>query len=54
VGLSILAFLVHGLLDSFLAFNPTAWLFWLLLGFASVLAAGSRKGAEKTRGVGVP
>jgi hypothetical protein len=40
VGLSILGFLLHGLLDSFLAFNPTAWLFWLLLGFASVLGAG--------------
>jgi hypothetical protein len=35
VGLAIVAFLVHGLLDSFLAFNPTAWLLWLLLGVAS-------------------
>jgi hypothetical protein len=35
VGLSLVAFLVHGLLDAFLAFNPTAWLFWLLLGFAA-------------------
>ena len=35
VGLAIVAFLVHGLLDSFLAFNPTAWLLWLLLGIAS-------------------
>jgi hypothetical protein len=34
VGLAIVAFLVHGLLDSFLAFNPTAWLLWLLLGIA--------------------
>jgi hypothetical protein len=42
VGLSILAFLVHGLLDSFLAFNATAWLFWLLLGFASVLGTRRR------------
>jgi hypothetical protein len=42
VGLSIIAFLVHGLLDSFLAFNPTAWLFWLLLGFASVLGNARR------------
>ncbi len=41
VGCGIIAFLVHGLLDSFLVFNPTAWLFWLLLGFASVLAAGA-------------
>jgi hypothetical protein len=34
VGVAIVAFLVHGLLDSFLAFNPTAWLLWLLLGIA--------------------
>ena len=34
VGLAIGAFLAHGLLDSFLAFTPTAFLFWLLLGFA--------------------
>jgi len=34
LGLAIVAFLLHGLLDSFLAFNPTAWLFWLLLGLA--------------------
>jgi hypothetical protein len=32
-GLAILAFLVHGLLDTFLAFVPTALLFWLCLGF---------------------
>ena len=31
-GLGSWRFLVHGLLDSFLAFNPTAWLLWLLLG----------------------
>jgi hypothetical protein len=38
VGLAIVAFLLHGLLDTFLAFNPTAWLFWLLLGVAAALA----------------
>ncbi|MBV9328735.1 MAG: O-antigen ligase family protein [Chloroflexi bacterium] len=38
VGLAIVAFLVHGWLDSFLAFNPTAWLLWLLLGVASSAA----------------
>jgi O-antigen ligase len=32
-GLAIVAFLVHGLLDTFLAFVPTALLFWLCLGF---------------------
>jgi O-antigen ligase len=41
VGLSLVAFLVHGLLDAFLAFNPTAWLFWLLLGFAAALGPAS-------------
>jgi F0F1-type ATP synthase assembly protein I len=30
--LGVLAFLAHGLLDSFLAFTPTALLVWLLLG----------------------
>jgi hypothetical protein len=30
--LAIVAFLVHGLLDSFLAFTPTALLLWMLLG----------------------
>jgi O-antigen ligase len=34
VALAIGAFLVHGMLDSFLAFTPTALLFWLLLGVA--------------------
>jgi hypothetical protein len=29
---AIVAFLVHGLLDSFLAFTPTALLLWMLLG----------------------
>jgi O-antigen ligase len=43
VGLSIVAFLVHGLLDAFLVFNPTVWLFWLLLGFASVWGGGPRR-----------
>ena len=37
VALGIVAFLFHGLLDSFLAFNPTAWLLWLLLGVGSAL-----------------
>jgi O-antigen ligase len=37
VALAIVAFLLHGLLDSFVAFNPTAWLFWLLLGLAASL-----------------
>jgi hypothetical protein len=32
ISLGILAFLVHGLLDSFLAFTPTAMLLWVLLG----------------------
>jgi O-antigen ligase len=32
IGLGVLAFLVHGLLDSFLAFTPTGLLIWLLLG----------------------
>jgi O-antigen ligase len=34
LGLSLLAFLVHGLLDSFLVFTPTALLFWIVLGLA--------------------
>jgi len=34
VGLAIAAFLLHGLLDTFLAFTPTAFLFWLLSGVA--------------------
>jgi hypothetical protein len=34
IALSIGAFLFHGLLDSFLAFTPTALLLWLLLGLA--------------------
>ena len=32
LALAIAAFLVHGLLDSFLAFTPTALLLWMLLG----------------------
>lgn len=32
IALALGAFLVHGLLDSFLAFTPTVLLFWLLLG----------------------
>jgi hypothetical protein len=34
IGLALGAFLLHGLLDVFLAFTPTALLFWLLLGLA--------------------
>lgn len=34
IGLGISAFLLHGMLDSFLAFTPTALLLWLLLGLA--------------------
>jgi hypothetical protein len=34
IGLALGAFLLHGLLDAFLAFTPTALLFWLLLGLA--------------------
>jgi O-Antigen ligase len=37
--LGVLAFLVHGLLDSFLAFTPTALLFWMLLGMIPSLTA---------------
>ena len=33
----MLAFLVHGVLDSFLAFTPTALLFWMMLGLAASL-----------------
>jgi hypothetical protein len=32
VALGVLAFLVHGLLDSFLAFTPIVLLLWMLLG----------------------
>jgi hypothetical protein len=39
VALAIVAFLLHGMLDAFLAFNPTAWLFWLLLGLGCSLAS---------------
>jgi hypothetical protein len=37
VGLAVVAFLVHGLLDSFLAFTPTALLFWMLLAMTLTL-----------------
>jgi putative inorganic carbon (HCO3(-)) transporter len=37
--LGVLAFLVHGLLDSFLAFTPTALLFWMLLAMIPGLTA---------------
>lgn len=32
VAAGLLAFFVHGLLDYFMLFNATAWLFWLLVG----------------------
>ena len=32
VGLAIAAFLLHGMLDAFLAFTPTVFLFWILVG----------------------
>jgi hypothetical protein len=35
IAIALAAFLVHGLLDSFLAFTPTALLFWMLLGLMS-------------------
>jgi hypothetical protein len=38
LGLALLAFLVHGLLDSFLTFTPTAVLFWLVLGVGAATA----------------
>jgi hypothetical protein len=47
VGLSIVAFLVHGLLDAFLTFNSTVWLLWLLFGFASVWAGSARRGGGR-------
>lgn len=37
LGLALLAFLVHGLLDAFLAFTPTASLFWMVVGMILVL-----------------
>jgi hypothetical protein len=42
-GLGVLAFLVHGLLDSFLAFTPTGLLIWLLLGLILGLGPKSQK-----------
>jgi hypothetical protein len=36
--LGVLAFLVHGVLDSFLAFTPTSLLFWMLLAMMLTLA----------------
>ncbi len=40
-----LAFLLHGVLDTFLGFTPTASLFWLLLGIArSTLVTARRRG----------
>jgi hypothetical protein len=43
LGLGILAFLVHGLLDSFLAFTPTALLFWMLLGLTQPSAVSNQE-----------
>jgi hypothetical protein len=37
VALGLIAFLVHGVLDSFLSFTPTALLLWMLLGMAAAL-----------------
>ena len=37
LGLTVVAFLVHGLLDSFLTFTPTALLCWMSLGLAAAL-----------------
>ena len=45
LGLSVLAFLVHGMLDSFLAFTPTALLFWMVLGLSA--AWPPRSSADK-------
>jgi hypothetical protein len=42
-GLGVLAFLVHGLLDSFLAFTPTALLFWMMLAMILNLTALAQK-----------
>jgi O-Antigen ligase len=41
-GLGLVAFLVHGLLDSFVAFTPTALLFWMLLAMAVVLGGAQK------------
>ncbi len=43
VGAGVLAFAVHGLLDAFLGFTPTASLFWLLVGVGRALV---ERGAE--------
>jgi O-antigen ligase len=43
LGLGILAFLVHGLLDSFRAFTPTALLFWMLLGLTQPSAVSNQE-----------
>ena len=39
---AVLAFLVHGVLDSFLAFTPTATLLWVLLGTLGPSSTTSR------------
>jgi hypothetical protein len=47
-GLALIAFLVHGLADSFLAFTPTALLFWMLIGVTiGGVAPTSRPVAER-------
>ena len=45
--LGVLAFLVHGVLDSFLAFTPTALLFWMLL--AMILNLSRMAAADATQ-----
>jgi O-Antigen ligase len=55
LGLGVVAFLVHGLLDSFLAFTPTALLFWMLLGLAARAigeARSARLGGSEIGGQG--
>jgi hypothetical protein len=48
LGLGVLAFLVHGLLDSFLAFTPTALLFWMMLAMIlNLTAMATRDTAQK-------
>jgi O-antigen ligase len=46
VGLAVAAFLLHGTLDAFLAFTPTALLFWLLLGLAMSGSLVAMRGAS--------
>jgi hypothetical protein len=41
---AVVAFLIHGLVDYFLGFNPTAGLFWALLGIGLGIALGRSGG----------